>query len=197
MDILISGVGGQGTILSSKILAQSAMLNGSDCARTGETIGMSQRGGCVSSHVRTVGTYSPYIPMGSADLLLSFELCEGARNMVQLKKGAPAIINTAQVNPIIVALGHAKYDTDSMKKYISENSRAFFVDANKLAIECGSVKAVNVVLIGVAFGLGLLDVSKESILKAIEMLVKPKFLQMNIDAFEKGIFASKSLKTLN
>lgn len=193
MDILISGVGGQGTILTSKILAESAVINGSKAARTGETIGMSQRGGCVVSHVRTENTYSPYIPMGSADLLLSFELCEGARNIPHLKNGAPAIINTAQVNPIIVALGQADYNTEEMKKYISSHSKAYFINANDIAIKCGSVKAVNVVLVGAAFGLGLLNMSKESIIKAIEKLVKPKFLEMNIKAFESGIAAAEAL----
>ena len=84
MDILISGVGGQGTILASKILSYSAVVEGNK-ARTGETIGMSQRGGCVISHVRTGEVNSPYIPIGGADLLLSFELCEGARNIQYIK----------------------------------------------------------------------------------------------------------------
>lgn len=194
MDILISGVGGQGTILASKILASSAAEASGVCARTGETIGMSQRGGCVVSHVRTEAVCSSYIPQGCADLLLSFELCEGARNIPWLKKGGHAIVNTAQVNPITVALGASKYDTQSIKKYISENSDAYFVDANSIAISCGSVKTVNVVLVGIAFGLSLLDVTKESIISAINKNVNPKFHKMNTDAFEAGIKASASLK---
>ncbi len=193
MDILISGVGGQGTILASKILANGAVLDGSERARTGETIGMSQRGGCVVSHVRTSDTYSPYIQLGGADLLLSFELCEGARNLPQLKKNGVAIVNTAEINPITVALGAASYDTDMMIKYISDNVKAYFLDANKLALECGSVKSVNVVLVGVAFGLGLLDISKQSLLDAIKNNVKPKFYEMNVKAFEIGEEFAKTL----
>lgn len=192
MDILISGVGGQGTILASKILANGAILDGSERARTGETIGMSQRGGCVVSHVRTSDTYSPYIPLGGADLLLSFELCEGARNLPHLKKDGVAIVNTAEINPITVALGAASYDADMMKDYISTNTKAYFLDANKLSLECGSVKSVNVLLVGFAFGLGLLNISKESLLHAIKNNVKPKFYEMNVKAFECGENHAKS-----
>ena len=193
MDILISGVGGQGTILASKILASAALIDGSSTARTGETIGMSQRGGCVVSHVRTEKTFSSYIPLGSEELLLSFELCEAARNIPQLKKGGSAVINTAQVNPITVSLGACTYDADTMKKYISENCNAYFIDANKIAAECGSVKSVNVVLVGAAYGLGLLDISKDALISALKKNVKPKFLDMNIKAFEAGADFAKSI----
>jgi len=193
MDILISGVGGQGTILASKILAYSAVLEGRN-ARTGETIGMSQRGGCVVSHVRTGDVFSPYIPLGSADLLLSFELCEGARNVPQIKKGAFAIVNTAQINPVTVALGAAEYNTQKMMDYLSENTKAVFLDANEIALNCGSVKAVNLVLIGVAYGLSCLDVSMENIIKSIEKNVSPRFYALNVNAFKAGINAVQEMK---
>ncbi len=185
MDILITGVGGQGTILASKILAYASVIEGRS-ARTGETIGMSQRGGCVVSHVRTGNAHSPYIPMGGADVLLSFELCEGARSIPQLKMNGYAIINTASVAPISTTLGGAKYETEEMMEYISKNSHAVFVDADKLARECGSAKAVNTVLIGVAFGLGVLDVSEESIVQSIKKNIKPKYLDLNMKAFRLG-----------
>jgi indolepyruvate ferredoxin oxidoreductase beta subunit len=193
MDILISGVGGQGTLLASKILAYSALLEGRN-ARTGETIGMSQRGGCVVSHVRTSNTYSPYIPSGSADLLISFELCEGARHIPHLKNNTYAIINTASITPISAALGISQYDEKKMFAYISANSKAVFIDADKLAEECGSIKTVNTILIGVAFGLGVLDVSSESIIKSMEKNIKPRFYDMNVKAFERGIKTIKEMK---
>ncbi len=194
MDILISGVGGQGTILASKILANGAVTDGSKRARTGETIGMSQRGGCVVSHVRTSDTYSPYIPAGGADLLLSFELCEGARNLPMLKKGGTAVINTAKINPVTVSLGASVYDEEKITEYIKSNCKAYFLDADRLAKKCGSLKAVNVLLVGTAFGLGLLDISKTSLYAAIKNNVKPEFYKMNIKAFECGENYALTLK---
>ncbi|MBQ8510118.1 MAG: indolepyruvate oxidoreductase subunit beta [Clostridia bacterium] len=184
MDILISGVGGQGTILASKILACAMMLDGHN-ARTGETIGMSQRGGCVVSHVRSDAN-SPYIPLGKADMLLSFELCEGARNLPFLKKGGVAVINTAKITPLTVALGASTYDEDAIRAAITARSDAHFIDANAAAAEIGSVKAVNTLLVGAACGLGLLDIRRESILEAIRMNVAPKFHELNERAFAAG-----------
>ncbi len=193
MNIIISGVGGQGTILASKILAASAVLEGRN-ARTGETIGMSQRGGCVVSHVRTGDAHSAYIPAGTADLLLSFEVCEGARSLPQLKRSGQAIINTATITPVSATLGKTGYDTAKMKDYITQNSSAVFIDADTIARECGSVKAANTVLLGVAFGLGVLDVSRESLVQAIRDNVKPKFFDLNVKAFDAGIKAAKEMK---
>lgn len=189
MDILISGVGGQGTILASKILACAYMLDGHN-ARTGETIGMSQRGGCVVSHVRSDAS-SPYIPLGKADMLLSFELCEGARNLPFLKKGGAAVINTSKITPLTVALGASRYDEAGMRNAIDAAADAHFIDANALAREVGSTKAVNTILVGAAYGLGLLDIKRESLIEAIRMNLAPKFFELNVRALEAGIFAVK------
>lgn len=189
MDILIAGVGGQGTILASKILAGAAIISGVN-ARTGETIGMSQRGGCVVSHVRIGENSSPYIPMGGADLLLSFELCEGARNLPQLRAGGRAIINTARINPVTAALGLMKYDDEAIIKYIKDNCDAHFVDANSIALSCGSVKAVNTVMAGLAVGVGLLDFPCEAVIESIRKNVPPKFFEMNEKAFRAGAEAA-------
>ena len=189
MDILISGVGGQGTILASKILACAYMLDGHN-ARTGETIGMSQRGGCVVSHVRSDAN-SPYIPLGHADVLLSFELCEGARNLPFLKKGGAAVVNTARITPLTVALGACEYDEPAMRGAITANANAHFLDAEAIAREVGSTKAVNTVLVGAAYGLGLLNIKRESLVEAIRMNVAPKFFEMNVKALEAGIAAVK------
>ncbi len=185
MDILISGVGGQGTILASKILACAYMLEGHN-ARTGETIGMSQRGGCVVSHVRSDAN-SPYIPLGKADVLLSFELCEGARNLPFLKKDGAAVINTARITPLTVALGACEYDEPAMRSSIAASGNAHFIDAEAIAREVGSTKAVNTVLVGAAFGLGLLSLKRESIVEAIRMNVAERFFEMNVRALEAGI----------
>lgn len=193
MNIIISGVGGQGTILASKILAAGAVLEGRN-ARTGETIGMSQRGGCVVSHVRTGNIHSAYIPAGKADLLLSFEIIEGARCIPQLKKDGQAIINTTVITPVSATLGKTSLDVEKVKNYISQNSHAVFVDADSIAKKCGSVKASNTVLIGVAFGLGVLDLSRESLIQTIQNNVKPKFFDLNVKAFNAGVAACEGVE---
>ena len=120
-DVLIAGVGGQGTILASRILAAAAILKG-EFARTGETIGMSQRGGCVVSNVRLgAEKVSPYIPNAQADLLLGFELAETARNMGRLKPKGAVIANTQTIKPVSLSLGIGKYDVEELKEYISAN----------------------------------------------------------------------------
>lgn len=192
MDILISGVGGQGTVLASKVLADSGVIEGGK-ARTGETIGMSQRGGCVISHVRTDGSYSPFIPVGGADLLLSFELIEGARNISYLKEEAYAVINTAVITPVSVILGKDKYEREEIMEYISEKSNVFFIDANKLAKEAGSIRAVNTILIGFAYGLGILDLSGDSIQRSMSKNIKPAYLALNLKAFNLGIKSAEGV----
>lgn len=104
-DVLVAGVGGQGTILSSRILGAMAM-NQDRFVRTGETIGMSQRGGTVVSHVRIDSENKcSYIPPNGADLLIGFELCEAARNLIYLKQGGNAVVNHQMIRPVTVSLG--------------------------------------------------------------------------------------------
>jgi indolepyruvate ferredoxin oxidoreductase beta subunit len=192
MDILISGVGGQGTVLASKVLADSRVIEGGR-ARTGETIGMSQRGGSVISHVRTGESYSAFIPVGGADLLLSFELIEGARNISYLKEGAHAVINTALINPVSAILGKESCDKEEIMEYISANSNVFFIDASKLAREAGSIRVVNTILIGFAYGLGLLDLSGESIEKSMSKNIRAEYLDLNLKAFRSGIKSAEGV----
>ena len=190
MNILISGVGGQGTILTSKILAKAAIIDGQN-ARTGETIGMSQRGGCVVSNVRIGDNASPYIPSAQADLLISFELCEGARNLPMLRAGAPSIISRYRIKPITTSLGFMPYEDEKYVEYISGHSDAHFCDADSLVPENG-MKTVNVVFVGIAFGLGYIPVGRAAILESIKANVPAKFFDLNMKAFENGeSFASK------
>lgn len=193
MNILITGVGGQGTILASKILVYAYVIEGRS-ARTGETIGMSQRGGCVVSHVRDGKPHFPYIPVGEADLLLSFELCEGARRTPYLKKNGFAIINTTSIIPVSTALETADYDVERITKYIEESSNAVFINADKLARECGSLRAVNTVLIGAACGLGVLELSMDSIMQSMKKNIKAKYLDLNIQAFRTGMKTTEEMK---
>ncbi|MDR0975252.1 MAG: indolepyruvate oxidoreductase subunit beta [Ruminococcus sp.] len=189
MNILICGVGGQGTILASKILAESAVIDGSDVARTGETIGMSQRGGSVVSHVRTEKTSSPYIPKGQADLIIAFEKCEAARCLPFLKPSGKAVVSMSEIKPVAVSLGVMAYDSKAMEDYIKSAAESIFLDTDTLAAPFMDGKCTNTLLLGAAFGMGFINISENAIKKAMEKLIKPRFLDVNIKAFEAGIKA--------
>jgi indolepyruvate ferredoxin oxidoreductase beta subunit len=186
MNIVIAGVGGQGTVLASKIIAEAAAIAGFPAVRTGETIGMSQRGGSVVSFVRFGECDSPYFAKGQADLLIAFEVCEAARNLPYLKKGGTAIIHDLCINPGTVSLGTAEYDIEKMKSYINANASAVFTNALEAAKAAGSEKCVNTVMLGAAEKSGALPLSKDSVIAAIKNNVKPKFVEMNIKAFENA-----------
>lgn len=191
-DILIAGVGGQGTILASRILAGASILRG-EFARTGETIGMSQRGGCVVSNVRLGSkNVSPYIPMAQSDLLLGFELAEAARNIPRLKKSGAAIVNTQVIKPVSLSLGIGSYDVDELRKYITSNCRkTVFVDGYSLAVKAGSARAVNIVLLGAACGADMLPFSRDELIQTIQNSVAKKYTDMNMRAFEYGFDTGK------
>ena len=189
-DILIAGVGGQGTILASRLLANAAMV-ADRFVRTGETIGMAQRGGSVVSHVRINSReVSPYIPFGSADLLLSFEYAEAARNANRLKPDGRMLVNTQRVYPTTVTSGGAIYDEEKMAPYIDG---ALMVDGYHLAQRAGSVKSINVVLLGAA----LLPLTKDDMREAIRQSVRETFWELNFNALEMGCeYARKATKNL-
>lgn len=186
-DILIAGVGGQGTVLASRLLAAAAISQGS-FARTSETIGMSQRGGCVVSHVRINSEKSSsIIPMASADMLIAFELSEAARSMPRLKKGGCCIVNTQIIKPVSASLGTSRYDTQEIKDYIDKNSaQLHYIDGYSLANKAGIVKAVNVVLLGAASAAGQMPFSREIIEQAIIENVPRKYSELNQNAFRLG-----------
>ena len=186
-DVLIAGVGGQGTILASRILAAAAILKG-EFARTGETIGMSQRGGCVVSNVRLGGeAVSPYIPAAQADLLLGFELAETARSMTRIKPGGAVVVNTQVIKPVSLSLGMGRYDEAELKEYIEKNSgTSLFIDGYGLALAAGSAKAVNIVLLGAACGANLLPFDRAELEQTIQQSVAPRFVEMNLEAFSSG-----------
>lgn len=191
-DILIAGVGGQGTILASRILAGASILRG-EFARTGETIGMSQRGGCVVSNVRLGSkNVSPYIPMAQSDLLLGFELAEAARNIPRLKKSGVSVVNTQIIKPVSLSLGIGSYDVDELRKYITSNCRkTVFVDGYSLAVKAGSARAVNIVLLGAACGADMLPFSRDELIQTIQNSVTKKYTDMNMRAFEYGFNVGK------
>jgi len=195
-DILISGVGGQGTVLASRLIAAAAIKQGS-FARTSETIGMSQRGGCVVSHVRINSEKSSsIIPFDNADMIIAFELAEAARSIPRLKKDGCCIINTQIIKPVSASLGTSQYDIEEITKYIKDNAKeVYFINGYKLAEEAGTVKAVNVVLLGAATAVGKMPFSREVMLESIIENVPQKFRELNGKAFALGY--ESILKELN
>lgn len=190
-DILICGVGGQGTVLASRILA-AAGINENRFVRTAETIGMAQRGGCVVSHVRIDSEEkSSLIPHGTADLLIGFEPAEAVRNLLLLKADAPVIINKVPVIPVTASLGGVPYNTDEIFDILKKRNRCIMLDANEIACKAGSPKAVNVVLLGAALGSGCLDFSYEAVEKALRQLVPAKLLEINLCALKSGYEEAK------
>ena len=182
-NIMIVGVGGQGSLLASKLLGQLFQMQGFD-VKVSEVHGMSQRGGSVVTYVRYGDrVYSPIVDQGEADYILSFEILESARWISYLKKGGKLLTNTQKTWPMPVITGAAEYPEGIVEK-LSALADVQAVDALALAEQAGSPKAVNVVLIGVLSR--QMDIPEEAWLKAIEETVPPKFLELNRKAFQLG-----------
>lgn len=184
-DILICGTGGQGTVLASKIIAAAAMQEGNS-VHSAETIGMAQRGGPVTSHVRIGDAFSPLIPFGSADIILAFEPGEAVRNLKYLKKDGVAVVNTAAVKPVTESLDNTGYDGSEQVEYLKSKCSCIFVNSDEVCVPFGSSKFFNIIILGVAAGSGKLGISKETLLAQIEKRVPPKFIEINKKAFLAG-----------
>ena len=183
-NIMIVGVGGQGTLLASKLLGRLLMSRGYD-VKVSEVHGMSQRGGSVVTYVRYgEKVYSPIIDKGQADCILSFELLEAARYTEYLSKDGMIITNTQQINPMPVITGAAEYPEDLVGKMKAKGIHLDAIDALSAAVEAGSAKAVNIVLLGRLSK--YFDFTEEEWMKAIEESVPEKFIDMNKKAFTAG-----------
>ena len=183
-SVMIVGVGGQGTLLASRLLGAAMVAEGYD-VKVSEVHGMSQRGGSVVTYVRYgEKVYSPIIEEGEADIVLAFEQLEAARYLPYLKKGGAVVVNTQKVDPMPVVTGSTTYPEGLLEDMEKKGARVLALDALSLAEEAGSAKAVNVVLIGaMAKSLG----GEQAVwLKAIEETVPAKFLEMNRKAFALG-----------
>lgn len=186
-NCLLCGVGGQGVVLASKLIAYAAMEQGR-FVRTTETIGMAQRGGSVVSHVRMgEEVHSPLIPMGSADLLLAFEPAEAVRCLPYLKEGGTVIVSSKAVKPVTATLSGSTYDGGEMLEYLKQNVPNLAVlDGEGIVRQIGSSKVLNVALLGAAAFSGVLDISIEEMENAVTGNVKEKFLEMNKKALALG-----------
>ena len=186
-NILICGVGGQGTVLSSRILASAYMSEG-HTVHSAETIGMAQRGGSVTSHVR-VGdeVFSPLIPEGCAEVILGFEPGEVAGNLRYLSYGGCVILNSHPIPPLTVSLKGESYDGTEVLAFLkSQGIRHGVVSSDELVSRFGSVKFFNILILGVASGMGVLGVGADSIREQIDKLVKEKFVAINREVFNTG-----------
>lgn len=183
MNIMIVGVGGQGTLLASRILGKVAIKSGND-VKISEVHGMSQRGGSVVTYVKyDKKVYSPIIDFGEADIILAFEMLEAYRALPYLKIGGKMIANTQQMDPMPVITGATEYP-ENIKEKLEGRIDLLPVDALSLAKEAGNIKSVNVVLIGILAK--SMDVDKEIWLETIKETVPEKFLDVNLKAFELG-----------
>lgn len=184
-NILICGVGGQGTVLAAKVLSQAAISKG-EKVLSAETIGMAQRGGSVVSHVR-IGedVYSPLIPEGQADIIIAFEAAEAARNAKFLKQDGIVIVNKKVVQPTTASLTGKTFSENTMIEYLETTaSRVISVDTDQICQELGSSKVVNMVLLGAACQTGIINI--EELKAAIQLIVKPEFFELNVKAVDKG-----------
>ncbi len=184
INIMIVGVGGQGTLLASKILGNVAMKKNYD-VKVSEVHGMAQRGGSVVTYVKFADkVYSPIIEKGEADIILAFEELEALRWIEYLKENGKIIINQQVINPMPVIIGKAKYPENIVEKIKAAVNNTVAVDALPIAKECGNIKALNVVLLGLLAK--STSIEKDIWIEAIREVVPQKFLDVNLNAFEAG-----------
>ena len=184
---LLCGVGGQGTVLASRIIADAAMKKGLP-ARTAETIGMAQRGGSVVSHVRTgEDVASPMIPPGKADVIIGFEPGEAAANLKYLRRDGIVIVCDKEVKPITASLGKSNYSGEECIRYIRECVKnSYIINADEICTACGSQKVLNVALVGALAASGAMGLRIEDIKEVLAERLKPRLVEMNMKALDMG-----------
>ncbi len=183
INCLLCGIGGQGTVLASKLISAAAMKKGLR-ARSAETIGMAQRGGCVVSHVR-IGdnVYSPLIPKHRADVIIAFEPAEAVRCLPYLKENGAVIVNTKPVIPVTASLGNSVYNGAEMVEYLRNNVKNLVTaDGDEIAQKLGSSKVLNVALLGAAARSGMLGMSDKELEDVIKERIPERFIDLNMQA---------------
>jgi indolepyruvate ferredoxin oxidoreductase beta subunit len=197
MNIVVAGVGGQGTVLASKLLAQAALIE-KRSVRTAETIGMAQRGGSVLGHVRISvdrPAASPLVPLGTADMLIGFEPAETVRALPYLRGGGTVVTARKPVEPVSATLSKKTYDGSDELAYLRDCEgsgrvgRLVIVDGDVVCKRLGSTKVLNVVLIGAALKAQSGAAAQATYEQAIEALVKPRFIELNKQALTEGMRA--------
>jgi indolepyruvate ferredoxin oxidoreductase beta subunit len=186
-NFLLAGVGGQGTILASDVLAEVGLASGFDVKKS-EVHGMAQRGGSVNTHIRWDAdkVYSPLVSLGEADFLLAFEQAEALRYVEYLRPGGSAVVNDHNIEPITVTSGGAHYPTvqELRATYAQVTDNFHIVPGTAIALELGNTRTANVVLLGALST--FLDVPDAIWQQVIEARVPPKYVELNRQAFLRG-----------
>lgn len=187
-SFILAGVGGQGIVLASRIIAEAYLEQG-QFVRTAETIGMSQRGGSVVSHVRTgEDIHSPQIPKGSADALIGFEPGEAVRCLPYLKPGGTAVVADRVIVPVTASLGGTPYRAEDMLAYLRKSDIKLIVLATDSIFRIsGSYKSLNMALLGAVSALGIFDFPPE----ALEAIIKKQLPGKYLAANQKALLAGK------
>ena len=182
-NIMIVGVGGQGTLLTSRILGGITVENGYD-VKLSEVHGMAQRGGSVFSHLRMgKNLYSPMIKTGTADLIIGFEPGETVRMLPYLKEHGQVVVSTHAIKPVTATLSGSSYDAPPMIDYLKKHiENLTLIDADTICREIGSQKVLNMVLLGAAIRTGVLNFSLEEIEEVMKKTLPEKFHEMNLKA---------------
>jgi len=191
-NFLLCGVGGQGTVLASRLISTAAMARGLD-VHSAETIGMAQRGGSVVSHVR-IGdaVFSPLIPCGGADVIIAFEPAEAVRCLPYLKKEGVIAVSTKVVQPTTASLTGKVFESEPMLDYLKQHAKKVIViDTDALCKKMGSSKIANTLLLGAVLTVSESSLSYDDLEGAIKQLVKPKFVDLNIKAIKAGQAAAR------
>ncbi len=186
LNVVVCGVGGQGNVLASRLIADMFLARGAE-VKTAETIGMAQRGGSVASHVRVGEAASPLVPQGCADVLVAFEPGEAVRCIGFVRAGAVVVCNTAAVQPPTAALTGANYDGSEALAYLQELSAAGHVqlvevDGPAVTAAVGNPKTLNIVLLAAATRAGALGTTRAELEAAVQARVKPRFHALNLAA---------------
>lgn len=197
VDIIVAGVGGQGSILASHILAEAAILaegetpdGGRVNVRVGETFGAAMRGGAVASHVRFgEGVHGPLVGRGQADMVIALEPLEGLRIAVEyIDSGGLVLLNEEKIPPVDVKIGAVRYpEIGEIKAALEQlGARVRVVAGGRLAEQAGTAKALNIVMLGAALASGILPFGERILLEAVKRRVPQRFLEANLEAFRLG-----------
>jgi len=179
-NIVLCGVGGQGTVLASKLIAAASMKKGKK-VMSAETIGMAQKGGSVFSHLRIGDDIeTAAIKMGTADIIIAFEPAEAVKMLPYLREGGSVVVNSTAVMPVTAALKGSNYAGTEMIEYLKANvDDLLIIDGNAEALKLGNPKVLNVIMLGAAVKSGQLDITRDDVMDAIKAKVKPQFIEIN------------------
>ena len=186
LNCVICGVGGQGNVLASRLIAQ-VLLDRNEHVKTAETIGMAQRGGSVASHVRGGRPHSPLVPKHAADVLIAFEPGEAQRVLPYLAPDAAMVVARRAIPPTTATLAGVDYDGSEQLAYLRQHVPTLVVvDGDAVCRALGNPRVLNVVQLGAAAGTGMLGMEANELARAVERLVKPAFIDINKQALEAG-----------